>query len=496
MSITSFELYVDMLRKHQFNYSLVAWKRQRDVFVNFEVTNISSQPLFLQTCLALFVQLGAMRSREADARHGSYELGSPQTEEGRTAMLEEAQEVAEAPPVRMLLLAFMIMFQGYGVMNGNPVHALKMKLQIAPDDHEKAAEFQDATASFQLSKLLMRILQISLLVFLQPNGIVYLAYVIMFVAVLIPVVCVWGADMKDLSIVYLQYTLGGIAIGLFEGTFLSIISVLGKSTKTFAIMGAPLGFAVHNILLGSIVPDGYEVIYYIYTVACIPFAVAIFYFYAPVPDANSQGKGCQIFLKSLQQPKEWLPAMLPWFLAKFAGNFVMEDAFPLLFNTFNTARVPIFGPSSTNPTIPNKYYKSLFWFVLMALGDTVSRRVPEILKLNSMKAWNCWIVISICLCVAGEALNFLLIPIITGLAAFTAYFGNGLIYGLSAQFIDGYIPEEHRYTAYNLWCFAGDLAGYAGQGRLSVRLAELACKDRHYTYVCHQQQLMSPDLFG
>ena len=25
----------------------------------------------------------------------------------------------------------------------------------------------------------------------------------------------------------------------------------GKNTKTFAIMGAPLGFAVHNILLGT-----------------------------------------------------------------------------------------------------------------------------------------------------------------------------------------------------------------------------------------------------
>ena len=43
-----------------------------------------------------------------------------------------------------------------------------------------------------------------------------------------------NSGLQDLSIVYLQYTLGGIAIGLFEGTFLSVISVLGKNTKTFA----------------------------------------------------------------------------------------------------------------------------------------------------------------------------------------------------------------------------------------------------------------------
>lgn len=365
-----------------------------------------------------------MRNQDAEGR-GSYELGSPQVagEERGVSLLEESQESpAERPPVRILLLAFMIMFQGYGVMNGNPAHALKMKLDLPPSE---AAAFQNATASFQLSKLLMRILQISLLVFLQPNGIVYLAYAIMFVALLIPIIFVWGEDMKDLSVVYLQYTLGGIAIGLFEGTFLSVISVLGKKTKTFAIMGAPLGFAVHNILLGSVLPAGYEVLYYVYSAACIPVAVAIFYFYAPLADANSQGKGCQIFLKSLQQPQQWLLAMLPWFLAKFAGNFVMEDAFPLLYLTFNTPHVPLFAPSSTSPTIPFKYYTAFYYFVLMALGDTISRRVPEVLNLSTGKAWGFWIVTSILLCIAGEALNFLLIPIITGFAAFIAYFGNG-----------------------------------------------------------------------
>lgn len=428
-----------------------------------------------------------MRNQDAEGR-GSYELGSPQVaggEERGISLLEGPESPAEPPPVRILLLAFMIMFQGYGVMNGNPAHALKMKLDLPPSE---AAAFQDATASFQLSKLLMRILQISLLVFLQPNGIVYLAYAIMFVALLIPIIFVWGEDMKDLSVVYLQYTLGGIAVGLFEGTFLSVISVLGKRTKTFAIMGAPLGFAVHNILLGSVLPAGYEVVYYVYSAACIPIAVVIFYFYAPLADANSQGKGCQIFLESLQQPKQWLPAMLPWFLAKFAGNFVMEDAFPLLYLTFNTPHVPLFAPSSTSPTVPFKYYTAFYYFVLMALGDTISRRVPEVLNLSTGKAWGFWIVISILLCIGGEALNFLLIPIITGFAAFIAYFGNGLVYGLSAQFIDAYIPAEHRYTAYNLWCFAGDLAGYAGQGGLSVKIAESACEGRHYTYICHKSQ--------
>merc|ERR1712151_1279409 len=91
------------------------------------------------------------------------------------------------------------------------------------------------------------------------------------------------------------------------------------------------------------------------------------------------------------------------------------------------------------------------------------------------------------MCVVGEALDFLLIAIITGIAAFISYFGNGLIYGLSAKFIDAYIPQEHRYAAYNLWCFWGDLAGYAGQSSLSVSIAKAACGGHHYKYVCHEK---------
>merc|ERR1719160_2280868 len=92
--------------------------------------------------------------------------------------------------------------------------------------------------------------------------------------------------------------------------------------------------------------------------------------------------------------------------------------------------------------------------------------------------------IAIVLCVGGEALNFLLLSIVTGIACFISNFGNGFIYGCSAKFIDSYIPEEHRYAAYNLWCFSGDLGGYAGQGGLSVGIAKSVCGSHHYEYVC------------
>merc|ERR1719336_1098938 len=196
-------------------------------------------------------------------------------------------------------------------------------------------------------------------------------------------------------------------------------------------MGAPLGFAMHNIVLGTFQQWGMPpVFYYLYSAACLPIAIAIFCRYAPGQDAKSEGKGCQVFMNSLMNSSEWFPAMLPWFIAKFIGNFVLEDGFPLLFNTFSTNRVPIFGgPDSTTGTIPFQYYTAWYWFVMMAAGDTISRRVPQYISLQSWTTCAVCIVSAIIMCIGGEALYFLLLAVVTGIAAFISNFGNGFIYG-------------------------------------------------------------------
>jgi len=397
--------------------------------------------------------------------------------------LAASDDEGDPPPVRILLFAFMFMFQGYGAMVGTPQHALKVKLGIHGDG---AAAFQEATASFQLAKLFMRICQIAFLVFVQPNGIVYISYVVMMVALLVPVVLVFGCGMTDLWVVYLQYILGGVAVGLFEGTFLSVISRLGKNTKTFAIMGAPLGFFVNNTILGTFSYYGMNAIfYYLLSAACMPIAMWIYHRHRPDADPNAKGKGCGVFLHSMKNFMEWLPLMIPWFAAKFVGNFVLEDGFPLLFNVFNTQKVPFFGgPADTEHTIPFALYTAWYWFPLMAAGDTISRRVPRYVSLGTRTKCYLCLCASIAMCVIGESLAFLLIAIVSGIAAFIANFGNGFIYGLSAKYIDQYIAEEHQYAAYNLWCFFGDLGGYAGAGGISVALAHKACAGKSYTYVC------------
>merc|ERR1712083_1134666 len=114
--------------------------------------------------------------------------------------------------------------------------------------------------------------------------------------------------------------------------------------------------------------------------------------------------------------------MIPWFIAKFVGNFVLEDAFPLLYSNYNTPNVPMWGgPSSTEHLVSFAYYTAWYWFPMMALGDTLSRRAPQYIRLSSWKSQTACIVVAITMCVGGEALYFLLSAIVNGFAVFISF---------------------------------------------------------------------------
>jgi len=395
----------------------------------------------------------------------------------------------ELPLVREMLLAFMVMFQGYGTLVGNPQHSLKSVIGISGFGSHEAERFTTATNLFQWGKCATRVLQIIFLVAMEPRGLVNLAYVLMFVAMLIPPVFIFAADLVHLwfPLVACTYFLGGVAVGIFEGTFLSVTSALGRNTKLFAIMGAPLGFAMLNIVLGTALGFGMPVeVYYYYSAACIPAGMMIFQKKAPRAAGLAAAKGCIPFCRSLRAAGSWLPSMIPLLLAKCVGNFVLENTFPLTYNVYNEDKVPLFGgPSSTTGLVPKQYYLSLYFFVLMAIGDTVSRRVPLYINTSSFWKTQALLVGATFLCFGGEALLFLITPLVTGVGTYVALFGQGFIYGLSAKYIDTFVPQEHNYAAYMLWCFAGDIGGIVGSSFVVNRMAAAVCEGRSYEYVCH-----------
>merc|ERR1711862_394502 len=121
---------------------------------------------------------------------------------------------------------------------------------------------------------------------------------------------------------------------------------------------------------------------------------------------------------------------------------------------------------------------------MFALGDTISRQAPKLISLKTPSMIAACIVASIAMCVGGMGLNWLLSPILSGVGCFISMFGSGFIYGLSAKFMDEALAHEHHYTAYNLWCFFGDFAGFFGQSELVVDIAASVCGGQHYPCMC------------
>lgn len=212
------------------------------------------------------------------------------------------------PAVHSLMFPFMFMFQGYGAMVGDPQHALKVRMGIHSFTDD-ALRLTGAVNLFQWGKTSMRIAQIVFLLILNPFKLVVLAHAVMLIALLILLIFIYQLNMHKIYIVGIAYTLGGVAVGIFEGTYLAIISSLGKNTKSFAILGAPLGFAMINTVLGTMEDFGMPPeFYYIYTIICIPVGLTVFLRMAPREPHTSEGKGCGVISGSVQRWEEWLPA--------------------------------------------------------------------------------------------------------------------------------------------------------------------------------------------
>ena len=73
--------------------------------------------------------------------------------------------------------------------------------------------------------------------------------------------------------------------------------------------------------------------------------------------------------------------------------------------------------------------------------------------------------------------------IIIPIAIFLIFWGNGTIYGLTANHVDQQVPPEHNLASYSFWCFVGDLGAILG-GILVDGTHNLFCQGHHGPYEC------------
>eukprot|EP00913_Durusdinium_trenchii_P009337 g8775.t1 len=308
----------------------------------------------------------------------------------------------EQAPTRIMMLVMLSMFQGYASMVGPLQSAYKHELGVK---HGTASAhiFTQAAVGVHYGKLIARLGHNIIFACISPRSRVMIAMVFMFVGVLIPPLLVFTLEWHWVYSVFIAYILSGLGLGIFEVTFLSVITPLGKATKSWAIIGCPAGFGTINILGLTLSSFGLPVVWLYWPLSQHDCEVRV-----------SFGLACEA--------RRWMPGMAPFFLAQFLSHFAMEN-WPAIFYMFHPPKVPLFNPESSDYLMD--------WGQLALLGLAMG------------------------LIIAGLYLESLAIAIIIPLAIFMIFWGNGTIYGLTANHVDKQVPPEHNLASYSCWCFIG-----------------------------------------
>jgi len=309
---------------------------------------------------------------------------------------------------------------------------------------------------------------------------------------LVPPFCVYLLGSSWMGWVFISFGLIGLSLGVFECTFLNVITPLGPLTKSWAIMGFPGAFAIINVIGMTLVSFGVPVQALFWYVACgVPLGALLFsktiapqiINLAASSEGNKHGGNKQATVwKSLQDWQAWLPRLLPFMLTNIVGHFVMEGALPANFNAYNGHEVPLLGPTD-NSHLMNKQRFFVVFFIFVGLGDMLSRRCGYCFKLETYSANFMALGFGMGCSLIGMYLTTRGIAWLAWASAFLAFWGQGFMYAVSSKYIDRFIPREHNLAAYSFWMFAGSLGAIAGSTTVDV-IRGWICHGHTYAHEC------------
>jgi len=404
----------------------------------------------------------------------------------------DVEEEEKLPPQRLTLVVMICVIQGYTLI-GPLQHAFKVRMNIG-DTGDVAHIFTQAAALVQWGKFAMTLGQNVILCWCSPLARVYLAMSAMMIGCIIPPLFVYLLGSTWLGWVFLSFGFLGLGLGVFECTFLNVITPLGPLTKSWAIMGFPAAFAIINVFGMTLVSFGLPVqALFWYIVCCMPVGILVFATRIAPQLARqvvtSAGKSAEHGKKqvevwnSIKDWSSWLPRMLPFMLANIVGHFVMEGALPANFNTFNDFGhgTPLFGRMDTHLMNTSRFF--VVFFVFVGLGDMISRRVGYCFRLDSY-ASNFAALLGGLLCSAlGMYLTTLGVGVVSWASAFLAFWGQGFNYAVSSKYIDRFVPRQHNLAAYSFWMFAGGAGAIAGSTMVDV-IRGWICHGQSYPHEC------------
>jgi len=292
--------------------------------------------------------------------------------------------VSEQDPVRSVVLVMLAMVLGYASTIGPLQYDFKVALGIGQVG-ETADLFTWYAGFAHVGKFVGYVAHSLLFSCMRPVARVYASMIFMFLGIMIPTVFVFMLNIKWVDTVLIAYSLTGFGFGVFEVTFLNVVTPLGKATKGWAILGFPLGFAAINIVCPLC---GYFGIPTKFLFCCILAYIPVgFYFLTTLPlkdqlfqkedktidvekDGDGHGKGAQQSLwQSLMNGKSWLPAMVPQLLGRFFVEYVMQNN-PNYYIYDHSSLVPLWNPKSKGEgTVDKKTLLHCLWHCCVPWGS-------------------------------------------------------------------------------------------------------------------------------
>lgn len=395
----------------------------------------------------------------------------------------ESESVEGLPPQRLAFVVMTCVIGGYTLI-GPLQHTVKHRLQIG-DEGPRHELFTQYVALVQWAKTIMTLGQNVFLSSVLPITRVYLSMFVMFVGVVIPPVFIFALGSTWIEWVSMSYFSIGLALGVFEATYLSVISPLGPSTKSWAIMGFPAAFAIVNILGQSLMAlfDMPVVVIMWYIVLCMPVAAILFRTFAPAsPQVDGKSYTQASLNTSLMDWRSWFLRMVPFLLVNIVSHFVMESVLPAVFNTYNAQQVSLLGPEN-NSLLMKKTWFLVVFSISVAVGDMVGRKAGYCFRLETMMSNYLALAFALCCSIMGLFLTTRGIAALTWFSVFLAFFGSGFNYAVTSKYIDKFLPRKYNLVGYSVWMFVGYCGAISGAVLVTMVMSWI-CQGHMYEFQC------------
>jgi hypothetical protein len=392
-----------------------------------------------------------------EERHGDLLRHHP----GHYRSVEEEKQ-HEVPTYYRCILTTLPLFMGYAGMIVLQ-HHIKERLDISDDNAHMSTVFSAAVSLLYVGNLIMRLMHNVVFTCLAPRYRVMLAFLLMTCSHLILFFAYYVADSKNVVWTFFAYLLSGIAIGSFESNLMSCLTPLGHGSKSWAVLGIPVGFNLVSVgffILFAVWPANafIEGGSYVVIGICNIIGLLFFYFVVPYIPFEASKDNARKFLSDMATFRLWVPTIWRHCIALMADMFCVSLFSSLVLYIYDVEDLPIWNESKT--TMPKNAFQALF-NLCSFLGDFTSRRLAYRDKPRNPLFF---LVLSVCGAVMILSKTALVAPI----GIFLVMFANGSVYAHSTRFIDNAVDDRYNLAALSMWLFVGDIGSVVGSNLVST----------------------------